>query len=106
MKTDTDLQREIAEEIAYKLGRDIGQISVLAQDGMVTLTGHVCCLTQKWLAEYTAMYIYGVQAIANNIDVWLSTTRPQAQTNSTAAQRAVCEGRLNDDDMNALLRGN
>jgi BON domain-containing protein len=88
MKTDSDLQREVADELVRQMGQGIEQLNVAVHDGMVTLTGRVCSLTQKWLAEYTAMYVYGVQAIANNIDVWLSVARPSGDPNRTGPQRA------------------
>jgi hypothetical protein len=69
MKTDADLDRESVDMIADMLGRDHGQIDILAQAGVVLLSGHVERLTEKWLAEYLTRSIYGVRATINHIVV-------------------------------------
>jgi osmotically-inducible protein OsmY len=50
-------------------------ISVAAQDGVVTLTGFVHSYFEKVAAEKAAKSVYGVQAVAGDIEVKLGTTR-------------------------------
>jgi osmotically-inducible protein OsmY len=45
------------------------EIGVTVADGVVTLTGHVDTLREKWTAEKVARHVWGVRAIANDIGV-------------------------------------
>jgi osmotically-inducible protein OsmY len=63
------LQLEWEPEVVSK------DISVAAQDGVVTLTGFVHSYFEKVAAEKAAKSVYGVQAVAGDIEVKLGTTR-------------------------------
>ena len=71
MKTDTDLQQDVIDELVWEPSIDAAAIGVAAEDGVVTLTGHVPSYAEKWTAEYAAKRVAGVRAVANEIAVRL-----------------------------------
>lgn len=70
MKTDTDLQQEVAEEIGRMLGHMVGSMGVLVAEGTITLTGHASHLAEKWLSEYVARTVAGVWSVTNLMEIW------------------------------------
>lgn len=71
MKSDNDLQRDIIDELAWEPSIDAAEIGVAVVDDVVTLTGHVQSLTEKWTAEHVAKRVAGVRAVANDIQIHL-----------------------------------
>jgi osmotically-inducible protein OsmY/prolyl-tRNA editing enzyme YbaK/EbsC (Cys-tRNA(Pro) deacylase) len=80
MKTDSDLQHDIIEELAWEPSIDAAAIGVAVRDGVVTLTGDVPSFAEKWTAENVAKRVAGVRAVANEIAVRL----PSASVRSDA----------------------
>ena len=71
MKTDTELQHAVMEELAWEPSVDAAEIGVSAESGIVTLSGIVKSLPQKWAAEKAAQRVSGVQAVTDEITVKL-----------------------------------
>ncbi|WP_404713507.1 BON domain-containing protein [Sphingomonas sp. MMS24-J13] len=69
MKTDDELQRDVLDELAFEPMVDHAHIGVAANDGVITLTGHVPNYAQKMAAERAAERVSGVKAIAEEIEV-------------------------------------
>lgn len=69
MKTDSELQHDVLEELKWEPQVDHSQIGVTAKDGVVTLTGFVPNYAQKVTAEKAARRVSGVKAIAQEIEV-------------------------------------
>ncbi len=69
MKTDRQLQDQVLQALEWEPGVDAADIGVSVDDGVVTLRGDVATLREKWLAERTARHIYGVRAVANDLQV-------------------------------------
>lgn len=69
MKTDSQLQHDVMEELKYEPRVEHAHIGVTAKGGVVTLTGFVPTYTQKVMAEKTASRVRGVKAIAQDIEV-------------------------------------
>ena len=69
MKTDSQLQRDVLDELKWEPRIDHSQIGVTARDGVVTLTGFVADYAQKVAAERAARRVHGVKAIAEEIEV-------------------------------------
>jgi osmotically-inducible protein OsmY len=86
MKTDTELQQDIMDELEWKPGLDAAAIGVTADSGVVTLSGQVASLSQKWEAEDAAKHVAGVRAVANDIKVDLDT---DARTDADIARAAL-----------------
>src|ERR1700693_1756958 len=69
MKTDFELRHDVERELEEDPSVDARDIAVTAKNGVVTLTGHVPTLGEKWRAESVAKRAPGVGAIANEIEV-------------------------------------
>jgi osmotically-inducible protein OsmY len=73
MKTDMQLQKDVLDEILWELSVDVPDIGVSVHDGIVTLTGSLDNLPAKRAAEIAALRVSGVKAVANDIEVKIST---------------------------------
>jgi osmotically-inducible protein OsmY len=71
MKTDSEIQRDVLEELKWEPSVNAAHIGVSVKDGIVTLNGHVDSFAEKYAAERAAKRVYGVKAIANELDVKL-----------------------------------
>lgn len=69
MKTDSQLQRDVLEELEWEPRIDHSQIGVAARDGVVMLSGIVPTYAQKIAAENAARRVAGVKAILEEIEV-------------------------------------
>jgi osmotically-inducible protein OsmY len=69
MKTDTQLQHDVIDELKWEPAVEAGSIGVEAKDGVVTLAGHVESYAQKWAAERAAQRVSGVRGVVVEIDV-------------------------------------
>ena len=87
-KTDRQLQHDVFEELRFDPQVQVNEIGVIATDGVVTLTGWVDSYLKKWRAEEAAHRVRGVRAVANDIEVRLSSERTDADI-AAAAVRAL-----------------
>lgn len=69
MKTDSQLQRDVVDELAWDPSIDHAHIGVTAKGGVVSLTGFVTNYAQKMTAEHAAERVHGVQGIAEELKV-------------------------------------
>lgn len=70
-KTDMRLQRSVLDALEWEPSVNATHIGVSVSDGIVTLTGHVPSFAEKYAAERATKRVFGVQAIANELDVKL-----------------------------------
>jgi len=71
MKTDMELKKDVEAELAWVPDVNAAHIGVAVKDGVVSLTGHVPHYAEKYAAERAAKRVYGVQAVADELDVKL-----------------------------------
>ncbi len=69
MKTDKQLQKDIADELQWELGAHAKKIHSVACNGTVTLAGQVDIYKHKQRAQYAAQRVFGVKLLAVQIDV-------------------------------------
>lgn len=69
MKTDSQLQLDVMEELKWEPGVDHERIGVSVTDGVVTLSGLIGSYAEKLLAEKTVRRIKGVRAVAEDLQV-------------------------------------
>ena len=69
--SDRTLKLAVEDELTWEPSIDAEHIGVTAEDGVVTLTGHVGSYTEKIMAERAAKRVKGVRAIAQEIDIRL-----------------------------------
>lgn len=69
MKSNNELQRDVLDELEWEPSVDAAEIGVTVRDGIVTLSGSVKHFGEKWTAEHVAQKVYGVKAVANELQV-------------------------------------
>jgi osmotically-inducible protein OsmY len=91
MKSDSQLRREIEEELADNPAIDANRIGIAVADGIVTLTGHVSDYAQKVSAEKSALRIAGVVAVVVRMDVMLRESDQRTDEDIALSVRAVLD---------------
>ncbi len=71
MKSDSEIKRDVEEELHGDPDIDATDVGVAVRDGVVALTGFVRSYSQKWDAERDAKRVSGVRGVANDIEVKL-----------------------------------
>jgi osmotically-inducible protein OsmY len=71
MRTDSEIQRDIEDELRWDPSLENDDVAVSVRDGVVTLAGYVKSYLDKWHAERVAGRVKGVKAIANDLTVKL-----------------------------------
>jgi osmotically-inducible protein OsmY len=71
MKTDTELKKDVEDELEFEPSVNAAHIGVAAKGGVVTLSGHVPSYAEKLAAEKAAKRVYGVKAVAEELEVKL-----------------------------------
>ncbi|HLG57498.1 MAG TPA: BON domain-containing protein [Vicinamibacterales bacterium] len=85
--TDRDLQEHVQNALDWEPSVDAADIGVSVDDGIVTLRGDVKTYLEKAAAERVALGVYGVKAVANDVNVNLSDG--QHRTDTEVAQAVV-----------------
>jgi osmotically-inducible protein OsmY len=91
MKTDMQLREDIEQELLWEPSVRSTDIGVIAEDGVVTLTGKVNTFPEKWEAGKAAVRVSGVKAVANQIDVKLTTGSRSADEEIAQAASGALE---------------
>ena len=84
-RTDAQIQTDVLSELKYDARVLPNEIGVAVKDGVVTLTGWVNSYTKKWAAEEAAHRVRGVKAVANDIEVRLTTADERTDADIAAA---------------------
>ena len=87
MKTDAQLHQDIMQALNWEPSLNPIHIDVAVRDGVVTLTGFVTSLTEKWTTEHVVKSVAGVKAVADDLEVRLPTENER--TDSDIARAAV-----------------
>lgn len=90
MKTDADLKRDVAAELAWDPAVKSTAIGVAVKDGVVTLTGHLDTFAEKHAVSRALQRVAGVKAIALELDVKLAPGHQRSDTEIAAnAEQAL-----------------
>ena len=73
MLNDKQLQQAVLDELEWTPAVTSNHIGVTANNGVVTLSGHVSSFWEKRAAEHAAQNIRGVKAVVEEIKVQLSS---------------------------------
>jgi osmotically-inducible protein OsmY len=84
-RTDAQIQADVLSELKYDARVLPNEIGVAVKDGVVTLTGWVDSYTKKWAAEEAAHRVRGVKAVANDIEVRLTSADERTDADIAAA---------------------
>lgn len=80
MKTDTQLQKDVIDELRWEPRVNEAEIAVSAKEGVVTLTGTVETFAQKYVAERAVERVAGVRAVADDVKVKVSGPHERSDT--------------------------
>lgn len=88
VKSDRELQQDVAAEVAWDPSVDEARIVIEAHDGTVTLVGQVHSHAQKWRAEAAVLRVGGVKGMVSRLAVDLPDRdkRPDAEIARAAHQ--------------------
>jgi len=75
MKSDTELYKDLIEELHWTPVVDDKDIAVKVSDGIVTLSGYVRSLEESAAAEKAVKRVSGVRALANDLQINLPVSR-------------------------------
>ena len=84
-RTDEQIQKDVLAELKWDARVQPNEIGVVVKDGVVTLTGWVDSYSKKWAAEDAAHRVRGVKAVANDIEVRISSTDERTDADIAAA---------------------
>lgn len=85
--TDRELQQHVQNALDWEPSIESTDIGVSVDNGIVTLRGDVHSYAEKSAAERVALRVYGTKAVANDINVLL--TSRHERTDTEIAQAAV-----------------
>jgi osmotically-inducible protein OsmY len=74
MTSDSEIKRDVEEELRWEPNVDPTDIAVAVKNGVVTLTGFVRSYAEKFAAERAAKRVAGVVGVANDLEVRLPQT--------------------------------
>ncbi|HTN20475.1 MAG TPA: BON domain-containing protein [Pelobium sp.] len=80
MKTDSQIQDDVQEELRWEPFLHASEIGVAVKNGVVTLSGQVDTYSKKLSAEKAAKRVAGVKAVAEDIQVGLSPSYRKTDT--------------------------
>jgi osmotically-inducible protein OsmY len=84
---NSELKQHVESALEWEPSVDAGDIGVSVNEGVVTLRGNVGSYAEKATAERAVLRVYGVKAVANDLNVQLKPAH--ARTDTTIAQAAV-----------------
>lgn len=87
MKTDSQLQRDVMDELARDTNVHASEIGVEVRDGIVTLSGDVASFHEKCEAERVASRVAGARAIVIGLEV--EPASPDRHTDTDIARAAL-----------------
>jgi osmotically-inducible protein OsmY len=90
MKSDTELQKNVLDELKWEPGVKATDVGATVKDGVVTLGGTVDSYFEKWAAEKAVKRLPGVKALAVEIEVKLPGSSERNDTDvARAAENAL-----------------
>jgi hypothetical protein len=85
MRTDQQLKQDVTNELKWEPSVNEAHIGVSAKNGIVTLSGHVPTYGEKYGAEKAAKRVFGVKALANELDVKLGSDQTRSDEDVAVA---------------------
>ena len=91
MKTDSQLQHDVSEELNWEPSVHAARIGVEVKDGVVTLAGEVDSYAEKWNAERAAQRVSGVKALTTSLKVHLTSLSKRTDADIAESVENVLE---------------
>jgi osmotically-inducible protein OsmY len=106
MKSDSEIERDVRDELKWDPDLDASDIAVSVKDGVVTLAGFAKSYTDRLEAELAAKRIAGVRAVANDIEVRLPAIdqRPDPDIARDAVSALKAELPISHDRIKVIVK--
>jgi osmotically-inducible protein OsmY len=106
MTGDLQLQHNVLAELEWEPSINSSHIGVTAKDGIVTLTGTVGKYMEKLTAERVTKHVFGVRAVANDIEVKIAGEgqRNDSDIAAAAVNALVWDASVPDDRIKVTVR--
>jgi hypothetical protein len=88
---DGELRKRVLEELEFEPSIDAAHIGVAAENGIVTLSGHVGSYVEKFEVERAVRRIKGVTAVAEELEVRYPSDKKTAD-DEIAARAVIFSG--------------
>ena len=89
--TDTQLQANVQDALSWEPSIDAADIGVTVDNGVVTLRGDIKTYFEKAAAERVALGVYGVKAVANDLNVHLPNAFQRTDTEIAQAAASALQ---------------
>jgi osmotically-inducible protein OsmY len=106
MKSDSEIERDVKDELAWDPDLYSTDIAVSVKDGVVTLTGFAKNFSDKYEAEAAAKRVAGVVAVANDIEVRIPSVdeRPDPEIARDAAAAIKSQLPISSEKIKAVVK--
>jgi osmotically-inducible protein OsmY len=106
MRSDSDIRRDVEDELRWDPDIDDTDIAVSVNNGIVTLTGFIRSYVQKYQAETAAKRVAGAVGVVNDIEVRLPDIdeRPDPEIVRDAIARIKSELPYSWDGIRVIAR--
>ncbi len=106
MKSDSEIERDVRDELKWDPDLDASDIAVSVKDGVVTLAGFTKSYTDRLEAEQAAKRVAGVRAVANDIEVRLPAIdqRPDPDIARDAVAALKAELPISHDRIKVIVK--
>jgi len=103
MKTDTQLQEEVADELAWDPAVSLTDIEVEVKDRVVTLSGHPASYAEKLAAEKAAKRVAGVKSVVVKMDIRLPHSDVRTDEDIANAVRSILKWTVGVSDVSVQV---
>src|SRR3977135_949252 len=106
MKPDSEIERDVREELKWDPDLDATDIAVSVKNGVVTLAGFTRSYTDRLEAELATKRVAGVHAVANDIQVRLPAIhqRPDPDIARDAVAALKAELPISHDRIKVIVK--
>jgi osmotically-inducible protein OsmY len=106
MRSDSEIERDVKDELQWDPDLDATNIAVSVKDGVVTLAGYVKSYTDKYEAEAAAKRVASVRAVANDLEVRLPSVdeRPDPDIARDAVAAIKSQLPISSEHIKAVIK--
>ena len=104
VRSDDEIRNSVLTELKWDPKITSTDIGVAVKDGVVTLSGFVSSYWEKNAAEKAAKRVYGVKAIANDLEVKLLSSRTDPEIAREVVQELQSHIGIPADNIKATVR--
>src|ERR1700704_5769923 len=106
MKSDSEIERDVKEELQWDPDLDATDIAVSVKKGVITITGFVKSYTDKYEAEAAAKRVAGVTGVANDLEVRMPSVdeRPDPDIARDAVSALKSQLPISSENMKVIVK--